>query len=170
MYSLANAFDKNDIEEFFKRSNKFLNLQNNLFIESICEPKIDGLSLNLLYRNGKLESASTRGDGKIGENVTENILNINEIPKNLKNKIPEVIEIRGEIFINKTDFEIINSNLKNKEKFANPRNAAAGSLRQLDTSISHSRPLKFIAHGLGKSSINFDTIEYYLNLKIGKYQ
>ncbi len=166
MYSLANAFDKNDIEEFFKRSNKFLNLQNNLFIESFCEPKIDGLSLNLLYRNGKLESASTRGDGKIGENVTENILNINEIPKNLKNKIPEVIEIRGEIFINKTDFEIINSNLKDNEKFANPRNAAAGSLRQLDTSISHSRPLKFIAHGLGKSSINFDTIEeYYLNLK-----
>ena len=166
MYSLANAFDKNDIEEFFKRSNKFLNLKNNLFIESFCEPKIDGLSLNLLYRNGKLESASTRGDGKIGENVTENILNINEIPKNLKNKIPEVIEIRGEIFINKTDFEIINSNLKDNEKFANPRNAAAGSLRQLDTSISHSRPLKFIAHGLGKSSINFDTIEeYYLNLK-----
>ena len=166
MFSLANAFQKKDILEFEKRSKKFLNLPNNYEFEYICEPKIDGLSLNLLYINGNLVSAGTRGDGTIGENVTENIKNIKEIPKRLKNKYPETLEIRGEVFINKDDFQIINDRLEHKNKFANPRNAAAGSLRQLDVSISHNRPLKFIAHGIGQSSRNFDTINnYYEHLK-----
>ena len=163
MYSLANAFDNNDIIEFIKRSVKFLNLVNDDDFQYICEPKIDGLSLNLVYKNGKLVSAGTRGDGFIGEDVTENILNIKNIPSILKKDFPDFIEIRGEVFLNKKDFEKLNSKLENKSKFANPRNAAAGSLRQLDTSISHSRPLKFIPHGIGNCSDKFDKIEDYYN-------
>ncbi len=166
MYSLANGFNNNDIKEFIKRSVKFLNLDNDDDFEYICEPKIDGLSLNLVYKNGNLVSAGTRGDGFIGEDVTENISNIKNIPSKLKKKIPSFIEIRGEVFLNKSDFKQLNSKLENKSKFANPRNAAAGSLRQLDTSISHSRPLKFIPHGIGKCSDKFDKIEnYYDRLK-----
>ena len=167
MYSLSNAFNKNDILEFIKKTNKFLNNPINTNFKFLCEPKIDGLSLNLSYKNGKLISAATRGDGLVGEDVTENIKNINDIPKKLNTNFPDFIEVRGEVFINKEDFLKINYNLKNSEKFANPRNAAAGSLRQLDTSISHNRPLKFIAHGIGKCSINYNTIEeYYQDLKI----
>ncbi len=166
MYSLANAFDNHDIKEFIKRSVKFLNLNNDDDLQYICEPKIDGLSLNLVYKKGNLVSAGTRGDGFIGEDVTENILNIKNIPSKLKKNFPDFIEIRGEVFLNKSDFEELNSNLDNKSKFANPRNAAAGSLRQLDISISHSRPLRFIPHGIGKCSENFDKIEnYYDQLK-----
>ncbi len=166
MFSLGNAFDKNDISEFIKRINKFLNKSESNIYRFLSEPKIDGLSLNLLYKKGELISAATRGDGFIGENVTENIKKIKDIPLKLKKKFPESIEVRGEIYINKDDFKDINSKLDIKDKFANPRNAAAGSLRQLDTSISHSRPLKFIAHGIGKSSKLYKTIEeYYTDLK-----
>ncbi len=166
MYSLSNAFNRKDILDFIKKTNKFLNNPKNTNFKFLCEPKIDGLSLNLSYKNGNLISAATRGDGLIGENVTENIKNIEDIPKKLKNNFPEFIEIRGEVFINKEDFKKINYNLRDSEKFANPRNAAAGSLRQLDTSISHNRPLRFIAHGIGKCSINYNTIEeYYTNLE-----
>lgn len=163
MFSLGNAFNKDDILEFLKRINKFLNLPESNIHKFLCEPKIDGLSLNLLYKKGKLISAGTRGDGHIGENVTDNIKNIKGIPLVLKEDYPEIIEIRGEIFINKKDFEAINLTLNEKEKFANPRNAAAGSLRQLDISISHNRPLKFIAHGLGECSKSYKTIEEYYN-------
>ncbi len=167
MYSLANAFNKDDILEFLKRSNKFLNNPEDNSFKFLVEPKIDGLSLNLLYKDGKLISAGTRGDGLTGENVTENIKKISDIPKSLKENFPKIIEIRGEIFINKEDFEKINLNLKEEDKFANPRNAAAGSLRQLDTSISHNRPLNFIAHGIGECSKNYKTIEeYYSDLKL----
>ncbi len=160
MFSLSNSFDKNDILEFIKRAKKFLNLTDKHSFDYICEPKIDGLSLNLTYEKGQLISAATRGDGFIGENVTENILNIKDIPKKLSKKFPNFIEIRGEIFINKNDFEKINTKLDNN-KFANPRNAAAGSLRQLDTSISHNRPLNFIAHGIGNCSIEYESIDMY---------
>ena len=166
MYSLSNAFNNEDIEDFIKRSAKFLNFSNYKKFEYICEPKIDGLSLNLVYKNGNLKSAGTRGDGFTGENVTENILNIKNIPSKLEGKHPDFIEIRGEVYLNNSDFEKLNSKLDTKFKFANPRNAAAGSLRQLDISISHSRPLKFIPHGIGKCSERFKNIEdYYLQLK-----
>ena len=169
MYSLPNAFNRNDIEEFIKRCVKFLNLNNHNKFDFICEPKIDGLSLNLTYKNGKLISAGTRGNGLEGEDVTSNILNIKEIPKSLSGKYPEFIEIRGEVFMYKEDFEKLNSSLKKDDQFANPRNAAAGSLRQLNIKISHNRPLNFIAHGLGKSSKNYETIEnFYKDLKIWK--
>ena len=166
MFSLANAFNGNDVSEFVKRSKKFLNFNDSKNFEYLCEPKIDGLSLNLFYKEGKLISAGTRGDGFVGENVTDNILNIKNIPKNLQNKHPEFIEIRGEVFITKNDFKTINKNLDEKNQFANPRNAAAGSLRQLDVSISHRRPLNFIAHGIGICSEKYKTInEFYNNLQ-----
>ena len=166
MYSLSNAFNKEDVLEFIKRMSKFLNISETRNFDFLVEPKIDGLSLNLFYKKGKLVSAATRGDGLIGENVTENIKKIRDIPIYLNNEYPDFVEIRGEVFINRDDFNTINSMLKNKEKFANPRNAAAGSLRQLDTSISHNRPLKFIAHGIGESSKSYLRIkDYYLDLK-----
>ncbi len=161
MFSLGNGFNKKDLIDFIKRTNKFLNKSDTNNYKFLSEPKIDGLSLNLVYEKGFLVSAGTRGDGSIGENVTENISKIKEIPQSLNKDFPDLIEIRGEIFINKKDFEIINKNLKEKEKFANPRNAAAGSLRQLDTSISNQRPLRFIAHGIGFSSKIYKNIEEY---------
>ncbi len=163
MYSLSNAFDNKDVEDFVKRLAKFLNLSDYNEFEFICEPKIDGLSLNLVYKKGKLVSAGTRGNGLVGENVTQNILNIENIPRKLIGEFPDFIEIRGEVFLNKSDFEKINTKLEKKSKFANPRNAAAGSLRQLDVSVSHSRPLKFIPHGIGECSKNFNLIEDYYN-------
>ena len=166
MHSLANGFNEEDVKEFDERVKKFLNFQTKKNLEYICEPKIDGLSLNLTYKNGILISAATRGDGSIGENVTKNISNIKNIPQKLKNNFPDLIEIRGEVFINKSDFEKINSRLDKKNKFSNPRNAAAGSLRQLDYTVSKSRPLQFLAHGIGQSSIEFLKFDnFYKNIE-----
>ncbi len=166
MLSLSNSFNKYDLSDFIERLFKFLNASNQFPLEFICEPKIDGLSLNLLYQNGELLYACTRGDGKIGEDVTKNILHIKNIKHKLKYNYPENIEIRGEVYLTKKDFNILNKSLKNDEKFANPRNAAAGSLRQLDYLVSQKRPLKFIAHGLGYSDKTYNTIsEFYNDLK-----
>jgi DNA ligase (NAD+) len=166
MHSLANGFNEDDLTEFDERVKKFLNINLEHKLEYICEPKIDGLSLNLTYKNGNLITAATRGDGKIGENVTQNIKNIKNIPLTLKGNYPELIEIRGEVFLTKSDFQKINASNENQNKFSNPRNAAAGSLRQLDYNISRSRPLKFLAHGIGKSSKNFSQFDkFYENLE-----
>ncbi len=166
MLSLANAFDFNEFKEFDDRIKKYLNIESEKKLDYICEAKIDGLSLNLTYYNGKLISAATRGDGRIGEDVINNISNIKNIPKKLFGNFPKYIEIRGEIFLNRNDFKKINSKLDEKNKFANPRNAAAGSLRQLDFKISRSRPLKFLAHGVGYSSTEFNYFdEFYVNLE-----
>ena len=165
MLSLANAFNQKDIIDFNDIIKKFINLKKNILFDFICEPKIDGLSLNLIYENGILLNAITRGDGKIGEDVTQNILHIENIPNNLSINYPKVIEIRGEVYLSKKDFKRLNEKLPENEKFANPRNAAAGSLRQLDSKISKSRPLKFIAHGLGYSTKKYLTIdEFYEDL------
>ena len=167
MHSLSNGFNELDLIEFDERIKKFLNIRNEIKLEYICEPKIDGLSLNLTYENGFLISAATRGDGKVGEDVTKNISNIKNIPKKLNDNYPDLLEVRGEVFMTKQDFEKINLNLSEKNKFSNPRNAAAGSLRQIDYMISRSRPLKFLAHGIGKSSkkfLKFD--EFYKDLEI----
>ena len=168
MLSLANAFNKKDLSDFIERLKKFLNLEEKTNISFIGEPKIDGLSLNLLYENGKLKTASTRGDGKIGEDVSNNIINVIGIPKQLNGwEHPKEIEIRGEIFLNKKDFIKLNSNLQEKHKFSNPRNAAAGSLRQLDPNITKTRPLRFIAHGLGYTEKKYMTVnEFYSELKL----
>ncbi len=167
MLSLANAFNEKDLEDFVIRVYKFLNIKKINNISFVNEPKIDGLSLNIYYENGNLKSASTRGDGSIGEDVTTNISNVIGIPKFLKgNNIPSKIEIRGEIFLNKKDFILLNKKLKQKDQFSNPRNAAAGSLRQLDPNISKSRPLRFIAHGLGFCNHQYKYVEdFYKDLK-----
>ena len=167
MLSLSNSFNQKDLESFIERIKKFLNIRSDKKITFICEPKIDGLSLSLYYKNGKLISAGTRGDGTTGEDVTLNISNVFGIPKELKNNThPNEIEIRGEIFLNKKDFIKLNEDLDDKEKFSNPRNAAAGSLRQIDFNVSRNRPLYFIAHGLGFTEKNYKYIEdFYRDLK-----
>ncbi len=150
MLSLDNVFTKDELIFFEKRIKDKLSLKEN--IEFIAEPKFDGVAVNLVYESGILSYATTRGDGKTGEDVTHNILTIKSIPITLNiSSPPEKIEIRGEIIISKNDFEKMNreNEAKNLKVFANPRNAAAGSIRQLDPNIAKSRPLRFYAHGYG---------------------
>ena len=141
MLSLSNAFNLKDLEDFEKKIKNFLNLKD--AIEFSFEPKIDGISASLRYENGKLLYGLSRGDGEFGENITQNLNTINEIPKNL-NGSPNIIEVRGEVYIGKKDFEKIKGN------FANPRNAAGGSLRQKNPKETAKIPLKFFAYGIGE--------------------
>ncbi len=163
MLSLANAFNEEDLTNFHDRSIKNLNEINK--IEYFCEPKMDGAAVSLIYEKGLLTRGITRGDGIIGEDITSNIRTIRSIPLKLqesKNIFPELLEVRGEVFIKKGDFIALNKYAgKNDEKvFANPRNAAAGSLRQLDPAITSSRPLAFFAHGVGIcQGIQFKNLE-----------
>ena len=143
MLSLGNAFDREDMIDFQKKIKNFLNITSEVELSS--EPKIDGISASLRYEKGNLTYGLSRGDGLFGENITENLATINEIPKKLVN-VPEVIEIRGEVYISKKDFE------KLKDKFANPRNAAGGSLRQKDPKETKKIPLRFFAYGIGEVS------------------
>ena len=144
MLSLSNAFNEEDLKNFEKKIRNFLSLNNNFEIEYSAEPKIDGISASLTYKNGKFFQGLSRGDGKEGEDITENLKTIRDIPKIIKTKnFPAEIDIRGEVFIQNDDF------LKIKTKFANPRNAASGSLRQKDPSITRKIPLKFIAYTYG---------------------
>ena len=153
MLSLENAFDAADITDFDDRVRKFLGLSG--AITYTAEPKIDGLSLSLRYVNGKLTQAATRGDGEVGENVTENARTIADIPQRLHgDNIPALMDIRGEVYMSHADFAALNArNAASGDKtFANPRNAAAGSLRQLDASITAARPLRFFAYAWGALS------------------
>ena len=152
MLSLANAFNEEDLKNFHDRILK--NLGTNEQIEYFCEPKMDGAAVSLIYEKGILTKGVTRGDGTIGEDITSNIRTVRSIPLILKDSdipFPDLLEVRGEIFIKKPDFDTLNLKAqKNDEKvFANPRNAAAGSLRQLDPAVTSSRPLAFYAHGIG---------------------
>ena len=143
MLSLSNAFDKTDMEDFLKKVKNFLNIKDQN-ISLISEPKIDGISATLIYEDGVLIKGLSRGDGVTGEDILENLKTIKEIPLQIKGRnIPKLIEIRCEIFIGKKDF------LKISEKFANPRNAAGGSLRQKDPNETSKIPLKYFAYGLG---------------------
>lgn len=152
MLSLANAFTDEDIEDFLTRIKKFLGLPESDEVEIFCEPKIDGLSFSARYEKGTLTLGATRGDGTTGENITENLATF--LPNKLKGNPPEVLEIRGEVYLSHKEFERINkeNEAKGGKIFANPRNAASGSLRQLDTSITASRNLKYFAYGLGEIS------------------
>jgi DNA ligase (NAD+) len=155
MLSLGNAFDDQDVVDFVERVRRFLKLGDTDVLEVTAEPKIDGLSISIRYESGVLVQAATRGDGAEGENVTANIKTVREIPHTLKGKdIPEVIEIRGEIYLGHKDFETLNAAqaASGDKVFANPRNAAAGSLRQLDVSITTKRPLRFFAYTWGAAS------------------
>ncbi len=157
MLSLDNAFTKNDVEDFLKKIRNYLNFEKNTPIELTAEPKIDGISASLIYRNNKLVRGLSRGDGEYGEDITENLLTIEDIPQFLHGEsIDNEFEIRGEVYIGKKDFEKI------KNDFANPRNAAGGSLRQKDSKKTKLIPLKFFAHSIGdidekkfKTHINF---------------
>jgi len=154
MLSLGNCFSEEDLSDFIDRIKRFLSI--NKFPPIFCEPKIDGVSFSATYENGKLTTGATRGDGYIGENITQNIKTIANLPHTIDDS-SAFLEIRGEIFIEKHDFEILNKlqEAEGKAKFANPRNSAAGSLRQLDYSITANRPLKYFVYAIGHSSENF---------------
>ena len=151
MWSQEDVFNTKELEDWIKRASK---METNL--EFFIQPKFDGASLNLIYENGLLKQAITRGDGTIGEDVTNNVLTIHSIPLKISEK--SIIEIRGEVVIRKNDFEAINQerSKNNEPTFANPRNAAAGSLRQLDSKITAKRKLYFTAWGVGQNSLNFE--------------
>ncbi|WP_306114497.1 MULTISPECIES: NAD-dependent DNA ligase LigA [unclassified Roseovarius] len=153
MLSLGNAFDDEDITEFDVRIRKYLGLVADAPLSYTAEPKIDGLSLSLRYEQGKLVQAATRGDGSVGENVTANARTIDDIPEEISGA-PDVLEVRGEVYMSHADFEDLNTRQEAKggKTFANPRNAAAGSLRQLDSSITRDRPLRFFAYAWGALS------------------
>ncbi|MEM0976708.1 MAG: NAD-dependent DNA ligase LigA [Pseudomonadota bacterium] len=151
MLSLANAFDADDIAAFETGIQRFLNSTGP--IDFVAEPKIDGLSLSLRYENGTLVQAATRGDGLVGENVTSNALTIRDVPQNISGA-PDILEVRGEVYMHHKDFLSLNEAQAKKDAkiFANPRNAAAGALRQLDPSITAERPLRFFAYSWGALS------------------
>ena len=173
MLSLANVFSDDEFSDFHDRILK--RLVNVADFEYFCEPKMDGAAVSLIYVNGILERALTRGDGRVGEDISQNVKTIRSIPQKLSSSeasIPSLLVIRGEIFISKDAFERMNEKAKenNEKVFANPRNAASGSLRQLDPRVTSGRPLSFIAHGLGEcEGVQFSSIsEFYDHLKAWK--
>src|SRR5690349_11216275 len=151
MLSLENAFSAEEVQDFVGRVKRFLALPADAFVAFTAEPKIDGLSCSLRYERGELVLAATRGDGAVGEDVTPNVRTISDIPQNIPGA-PDVLEVRGEVYMSKADFEALNDRQEASggKIFANPRNAAAGSLRQKDPSITAARPLLFRAHGWGE--------------------
>lgn len=153
MLSLGNTFSAEDVTDFVDRVRKFLSLGADATLEILAEPKIDGLSCSLRYENGTFTRAATRGDGEEGEDVTANIMTIADVPKQISGA-PDVLEVRGEIYMTRADFDALNAAQEEagEKIFANPRNAAAGSLRQLDPTITAKRPLKFFGYALGEIS------------------
>ncbi|MDP1027233.1 NAD-dependent DNA ligase LigA [Sphingomonas sp. KR1UV-12] len=160
MTSLDNAFADEEVAEFVDRIRRFLKLAPDEPVALTAEPKIDGLSCSLRYEDGVLIRALTRGDGQVGEDVTANVLTIGDIPRRLPGDTPAIFEVRGEVYMAKADFTALNARLaaeaaetgKEPRQFANPRNAAAGSLRQKDATVTAGRPLRFLAHGWGEAS------------------
>ena len=159
MLSLENAFIADEVDEFVGRVRRFLNLSANEPVALTAEPKIDGLSCSLRYEDGVLVMAATRGDGAVGEDVTANVRTIGDIPQTILSPegegiFPAIVEVRGEVYMSKADFAALNARQEaaGGKIFANPRNAAAGSLRQKDPSVTAARPLRFLAHGWGELS------------------
>ncbi len=154
MLSLGNAFEDGDVADFLTRIRNFLKLPDQAEIEIAAEPKIDGLSCSLRYEHGKLVQAATRGDGMAGEDITANVMTIADVPKEISGGVPDILEVRGEIYMRRDEFVKLN---EAQEKtggkiFANPRNAAAGSVRQLNPAVSAARPLRFFGYALGDVS------------------
>ena len=155
MLSLGNIFSDDELVEFVARVKRFLGRPSEVPLAFTAEPKIDGLSCNLRYENGVLVSAATRGDGFTGEDVTANARTISDVPQSLSGSPPEILEVRGEVYMSHADFAALNQRqtAQGKPVFANPRNAAAGSLRQLDAGVTARRPLRFFAYAWGQISI-----------------
>ena len=170
MLSLDNAFSAEEVGEFVARAKRFLNLPADAFVAFTAEPKIDGLSCNLRYERGELVLAATRGDGAMGEDVTANARTIGDIPQTIDGA-PDVLEVRGEVYMSKADFEALNERqeIAGGKIFANPRNAAAGSLRQKDPSITAARPLRFLAHGWGELSNPLADTQYETMKQIERF-
>lgn len=154
MLSLSNVFSREELDDFLGRVRRFLGLADDEKVEIVAETKIDGLSCSLRYENRKLVQAATRGDGAEGEDITDNVKTISDIPHELPDDAPDIIEIRGEIYMGRHDFQSLNEGLEadGKKVFANPRNAAAGSVRQLNSKITAARRLKFFGYALGQVS------------------
>jgi DNA ligase (NAD+) len=155
MLSLGNAFEDSDVTDFVKRVRKFLNVKEGEALAFTSEPKIDGLSANLRYEKGEFVLGATRGDGRTGENVTENLRTLGDIPARLSGEaLPDIVEVRGEVYMSHADFAALNEAQREagKAEYKNPRNAAAGSLRQIDPRVTARRPLRFFAYAWGEVS------------------
>jgi len=153
MLSLGNAFEEADVADFLERCRKFLGLLENEPVDVYGELKIDGLSFSARYENGMFVQGVTRGDGEVGENITDNLKCVIDFPQHLKGAhVPAVLEVRGEVYMDHADFSALNARRENagEAKFANPRNAAAGSLRQLDSRITAERALNYFVYGWGE--------------------
>ncbi len=165
MFSLANAFTGKDVSDFISRTQDFL--MQDSFPSLFCELKIDGLSFSARFEDGYLKAAATRGDGVTGEDITENIKTIKSFPQYVAG-LPKIFEVRGEVYMEKRDFELLNQQQERdgKKIFANPRNSAAGSLRQLNPAVTASRPLKYFVYALGQVSKEFATSQQELITKL----
>ncbi len=169
MLSLGNVFSNEELGDFLDKIRRFLGLPSDEKIDIVAEPKIDGLACAIHYKNGIYISAATRGDGQTGEDVTANIATVKSIPKKLNAPYPDTLEVRGEIYMEIADFSAMNKarEEEGEDVFANPRNGAAGSLRQLDPTITAKRPLKFLAYGAGQNSdANFASSQWELRQKL----
>jgi DNA ligase (NAD+) len=171
MLSLSNAFDREDVTDFIARVRRFLNLPETEVLEVVAEPKIDGLSASLRYENRKFIVGATRGDGAVGEDITKNLRTIADIPDTLPDDAPDVFEVRGEVYMRRDEFLALNEcqQAAGGKVFANPRNAAAGSLRQLDASITASRPLRFFAYSSGQTSSAVATTHWEFLAQLEKW-
>ncbi len=171
MMSLDNAFSDEEVVDFVGRMRRFLALPEDAEVAMTAEDKIDGLSCSLRYERGVLVRAATRGDGQVGEDVTANVATITDIPQQLMGDIPEVFEVRGEVYMSKADFAALNAAqaAKDDKIFANPRNAAAGSLRQKDASVTASRRLCFLAHGWGATSAVPEATQFTMMQRIAAW-
>ena len=169
MLSLGNVFTEEELQDFIDRVRKFLGLLDD--IEIVAEPKIDGLSCSIRYEKGVLTYAATRGDGYEGEDITENVKTIADVPHRLKGSVPDVLEVRGEVYMRRDDFAKLNEKQVElgKQVFANPRNAAAGSLRQLDPKITAERPLYFFGYALGEISEPLSDTQWGVRKKLISY-
>src|SRR5438309_9802000 len=148
MLSLDNTYSEEEVGDFYRRMERLL---PNKKIQVVIEPKVDGVAVSLIYEKGELRYAATRGDGTIGDDITQNICTSRSLPKRLKGNVPDILEVRGEAYLHKTGFAKLNAERKEAglPEFANPRNAAAGSLKQLDPAIAAKRPLGVVFYGTG---------------------